>query len=85
MFSEKNTSYQYPRAILSVDLSGESRLIEQQISVYRFNLLRKRILKEIIWFMFGIVAINMVTDLSFIYLNQNAYTPQAVPHCTCFG
>lgn len=26
MFSEKNTSYQYPRAILSVDLSGESRL-----------------------------------------------------------
>lgn len=28
MFSEKNTSYQYPRAILSVDLSGESRLTE---------------------------------------------------------
>lgn len=24
MFSEKNTTYQYPRAILSVDLSGES-------------------------------------------------------------
>lgn len=24
MFTEKNTTYQYPRAILSVDLSGES-------------------------------------------------------------
>lgn len=48
MFSEKNTSYQYPRAILSVDLSGESRLSEQQISVYGFNLLRKTVLKEII-------------------------------------
>lgn len=48
MFSEKNTSYQYPRAILSVDLSGESRLNDQQISVYRFNLLRKTVLKEII-------------------------------------
>lgn len=66
MFSEKNTSYQYPRAILSVDLSGESRLNQQQVSVYRFNLLRERTLKEIIWFVFVIVAINMATDLSFI-------------------
>lgn len=37
-----------------------------------FNLVRETIWKEIIWFMFGIVAINMATDLSFIYLNQNA-------------
>lgn len=46
MFSEKNTSYQYPRAILSVDLSGESRLAEQQLSVCRFNSLRERILRK---------------------------------------
>lgn len=69
---------------MSVDLSGESRLTEQHLSVCRFNSLRKRIFKEVIWFTFGIVAINMVTDFYFIYLNQNAYTPQAVLH-SCFG
>ena len=84
MFSEKNTSYQYPRAILSVDLSGESRLAEQQLPVSRFNCLRKRILKEIIQSVFGIVAINMVADLYFICLNQNAYTPQTVLRGACF-
>lgn len=85
MFSEKNTSYQYPRAILSVDLSGESRLAEQQLSVCRFKSLSERILKEITWFVFGIVAINLATDFYFICWNQNAYAAQAVLHFTYFS
>lgn len=34
--------------------------------------------------MFGIVAINMMSDLTLVCLNQNACTPHTVVHWTCF-